>query len=134
MVERALSLTEAADSMGWSRRTLTRALAQHGIATIGTGRRARLEASDLELLKAKERGACNSTRQEPVRGTGPTLSAPLLTDAKLRRYWKRRSAQMLRKRPATSSRVRPLAGVGVGAPPEGPPGPPVAIVVPVVLQ
>src|SRR5260370_9902652 len=103
MRDAVISLSEADDYMGWSRRTLTRALIRHGIQTIGTGRRARLEASDLELLKAKERGACNSTRQEPVRGTGPILSAPLLTDAKLRKYWKRRSSQMLRKRPGTSS-------------------------------
>jgi regulatory Fis family protein len=36
--ERALSLTEAAERLGWSRRTLVRALERHGIQTIGTHR------------------------------------------------------------------------------------------------
>jgi excisionase family DNA binding protein len=53
MSERALALNEAASHMGWSRRTLTRALARHGIPTIGTGRRARLEAADLAFLKKR---------------------------------------------------------------------------------
>jgi excisionase family DNA binding protein len=44
MNEQALSLTEAAAQLGWSRRTLVRALERHGMPTIGTGRRARLEA------------------------------------------------------------------------------------------
>lgn len=51
--ERALSLSEAAQLLGWSRRTLTRALERHGIATIGTGRRARLERKDLTWLQKK---------------------------------------------------------------------------------
>lgn len=53
MIERALSLAEAAEHMGWSRRTLTRALARHGMATIGTGRRARLEPGDLDDEQTK---------------------------------------------------------------------------------
>ena len=53
MPEQALTLSEAASLLGWSRRTLVCSLARHGIPTIGTGRRVRLEASDLEKLKAK---------------------------------------------------------------------------------
>jgi hypothetical protein len=54
-IEPALSLADAAARLGWSRRTLIRALVRHGIQTIGSGRRARLDMADLELLKAKER-------------------------------------------------------------------------------
>ena len=50
-----LSLADAASHLGWSRRTLIRALVRHGIPTIDSGRGAQLEMADLELLKAKER-------------------------------------------------------------------------------
>lgn len=105
MSERALTLTEAADRMGWSRRTLTRALERHGMSPIGTGRRARLEPLDLEMLKAKERDACatNSTPQEPARATGLGSPVGLSTDASLKRYWKRRLGQQQRKKPSSSS-------------------------------
>jgi len=53
LTEQALSLTAAAAHLGWSPRTLIRALVRHGIPTIWSGRRARLEMADLELLKAK---------------------------------------------------------------------------------
>jgi excisionase family DNA binding protein len=53
LTEQALSLTAAAAHLGWSRRTLIRALVRHGIPAICSGRRARLEMADLELLKAK---------------------------------------------------------------------------------
>lgn len=47
----ALTLNEVAERLGWSRRTLTRALKRHGIATIGTGR---LELSpELVVMLAK---------------------------------------------------------------------------------
>jgi excisionase family DNA binding protein len=52
----ALLLADAAAYLGWSRRTLIRALVRHGIPTTGSGRRARLLRADLELLKAKEPG------------------------------------------------------------------------------
>jgi hypothetical protein len=100
-----LTLGLAAEQMGWSRRTLTRALERHGMATIGTGRRARLEAADIEILKTKEREACsiNSTPQEPAKATGSGLPVGLSTDDSLRRYWKRRLGQQQRKRPSGSS-------------------------------
>jgi hypothetical protein len=56
ITEQALSLADAASHLGWSRRTLIRALVRHGIPTIDSGRGAQLEMADLELLKAKERG------------------------------------------------------------------------------
>jgi hypothetical protein len=55
ITEQALSLADAASHLGWSRRTLIRALVRHGIPTIDSGRGAQLEMADLELLKAKER-------------------------------------------------------------------------------
>ena len=94
--EPALSLADAAAYLGWSRRTLIRALVRHGIPTIGSGRRARLEAADLELLKAKERATSGISfkPQEPVRGTGPTLFSGAAMDASMRSYWRRRVAQL----------------------------------------
>ena len=62
MPEQVLTLSDAASLLGWSRRTLVRSLAKHGIPTIGTGRRARLDASDLEKLKAKEREGAREAR------------------------------------------------------------------------
>jgi hypothetical protein len=53
--EPALSLADAAAHLGWSRRTLIRALVRHGIPMIGSGGGPRLEMADLELLKAMER-------------------------------------------------------------------------------
>jgi hypothetical protein len=44
---------------------LTRALVRHGIPTIGTGRRARLDSTDLETLKAKERAKSASVSPDP---------------------------------------------------------------------
>jgi hypothetical protein len=55
VTERALSLADAASHLGWSRRTLIRALVRHEIPTISSGGEARLKMADLELLKAKER-------------------------------------------------------------------------------
>jgi hypothetical protein len=101
ITENALSLADAAAHLGWSRRTLIRALVRYGIPTIGSGRRARLEMADLELLKAKERGisGINSRPQEPARGTGPVLPAGIGTDARERAYWRRRVGQLNRKIP-----------------------------------
>jgi excisionase family DNA binding protein len=62
-----MSLSEAAATLGWSRRTLVRALIRHGIPTIGTGRRARLELRDLETLKVKERSKSVGLPQEEPR-------------------------------------------------------------------
>ena len=107
----ALSLNEAADEMGWSRRTLTRALKRHGIATIGTGRRARLDQSDLEALKAKERGECSYTHQAPEKATNAGLFVGTTTDSNMRSHLRRLLAQKQRK-PRNSifsnSRVVPL--------------------------
>ena len=55
ITEKALSLADAAAHLGWSRRTLIRALVRHGITMIGSGEGPRLEMADLELLKAMER-------------------------------------------------------------------------------
>ena len=55
ITEKALSLADAAAHLGWSRRTLIRALVRHGITMIGSGGGPRLEMADLELLKAMER-------------------------------------------------------------------------------
>jgi hypothetical protein len=98
--EPALSLADAAAHLGWSRRTLIRALVRHGIPTIGSGRRARLEMTDLELLKAKERGisGISSAPLEPARETGSMLSVGMATDANLRKYWRRRRGQLNRKK------------------------------------
>jgi hypothetical protein len=100
LTDQALSLADAAAHLGWSRRTLIRALVRHGIPTIGSGRRARLEMADLELLKAKERGisGISSTPQAPARGTGPMLPAGIGTDARERAYWRRRLGQLNRKK------------------------------------
>jgi excisionase family DNA binding protein len=100
VTDRALSLTEAAERLGWERRTLVRALKRHGIATIGTGRRARLETSDIDLLKAKERS--KSARapsivplQEPERVFRATGTPHM--DAETRSYWRRRLGQINRR-------------------------------------
>ena len=61
MTDRALSLSEAADRLGWSRRTLTRKLKEQSIATFGRGRLERIEPADLEILKAKERQCREAT-------------------------------------------------------------------------
>lgn len=49
-----LSLTDAARQMGWSRKSLVRKLAQHGVDTYGSGRLERITAANLERLKVKE--------------------------------------------------------------------------------
>ena len=69
-----LTLGQAADHLQWSVKTLKRRLLVHRIATIGTGRAARLEKSDLELLKAKEREV--SRRQHPPIETPPPQAMP----------------------------------------------------------
>lgn len=111
MSDRALSLNEAAVLLGWSRRTLVRSLARHGIPTIGTGRRARLELRDLETLKAKERAkgvpALTEQTMSDARSKGEakrmaaTLTLPVsaATDARVRSHWKRRLAQINRRSP-----------------------------------
>ena len=109
--QRVLTLSEAADCMGWSRRTLTRALERHGIPTIGIGRRARLELADLENLKAKERAACSSIRPEPAKATAAGSLAFTSMDSKERGYLRRRLGQLRRKKPSRSgadTKVVPL--------------------------
>jgi hypothetical protein len=101
--EPALYLADAAAHLGWSRRTLIRALVRHGIPTIGSGRRARLETADLELLKAKERATSgiSSMPQQSARGTGPTLPTTAAMDARERAYWRRLGQLNLKKREPT---------------------------------
>lgn len=99
MPEKAMSLEEAAASLGWSRRTLKSLLIKHGIPTIGTGRRARLEAKDLELLKNKEREVAKASApyshaesiEEARRGATASV------DARMRSYWRRRLGQLNRR-------------------------------------
>ncbi|MBS0219185.1 MAG: helix-turn-helix domain-containing protein [Proteobacteria bacterium] len=71
----ALSLSEAAKELGWSRRSLVRKLEEHRIPTFGSGRLERIEVSDLELLKAKER----KCRDECPTGSSSQESAPSST-------------------------------------------------------
>jgi len=101
--EQVLTLSEAASQMGWSRRTLVRSLARHGIPTIGTGRRARLELKDLEMLKAKERSGVSLTPpEEPrsglqsMRATWPVGPAMDTLD---KNYWRRVMGQRNRRSP-----------------------------------
>ena len=97
---KALSLADAAAHLGWSRRTLIRALVRYGIPTIGSGRRARLEMADLELLKAKERGlsGISSAPQEPARTVGVGLPVGARIDERERAYWRRRLGHLNRKK------------------------------------
>jgi hypothetical protein len=101
--EQAFSLADAAAHLGWSRRTLIRALVRHGLLTIGTGRRARLEPKDLETLKAKERTRSAARmsvepRIEPRRVIEP-LRYGVGMDALDRSHWKRRLGQLNRRSP-----------------------------------
>jgi excisionase family DNA binding protein len=50
-----LTLAQAAERLQWSVRTLQRKLAEHGIATVGRRRLARLTEEDLERLIQAER-------------------------------------------------------------------------------
>ena len=103
MPEPALSLADAAAHLGWSRRTLIRALVRHRVATIGTGRRARLESKDPETLKAKER-----TRSVALMSVEPrieprrvieTMPVGLAMNALDGSNWKRRLGQINRRSP-----------------------------------
>jgi hypothetical protein len=91
-------LTDAAAVLGWSRRTLIRALVRHGIPTIGSGRRARLDTADLETLKAKERTRSNYTPQEPERVI-ESMPVGADIDARMRSYWQHRLGQINRRSP-----------------------------------
>ena len=102
MSDRALTLNEAAVLLGWSRRTLVRSLSRHGIPTIGTGRRARLEASDLEKLKAKEREVAREARgysnEEAI--AQASWRAQFDKDERIRRHMRRRLGQLTRRKKA----------------------------------
>jgi hypothetical protein len=50
-----LTLAQAGEQMQWAGRTVRRRLAVHGIATIGTGKRARITLEDLHRLIEAER-------------------------------------------------------------------------------
>jgi excisionase family DNA binding protein len=113
MDARFLTLKEVAAQLGWTRSTLTRALQRHEIPTIGIGRRARIEAGELEILIAKERELCRTSysRQAPAKATGPGSSGFTSTDSDMRSYWRRRLGQQQRKKSTGSSsrsKVLPL--------------------------
>jgi excisionase family DNA binding protein len=101
--EPALSLSDAAAYLGWSRRTLTRALERHGIPTIGTGRRARLEPKDLETLKAKERTRSAARMSVEPRIESRRMIEPMPVggnmEARERSYWRRYLGQINRRSP-----------------------------------
>src|SRR5215831_9009066 len=101
--ERALTLTEAAERLGWSRRTLVRALERHGMPTIGTGRRARLDLVDLETLKTKERAKSASMIPEEPRAEArrmiEAMPVGVNMDERMRSHWKRRLGQLNRRSP-----------------------------------
>jgi hypothetical protein len=71
VTEQSLSLADAAAHLGWSRRTLIRALVRHGIPMIGSGGGPRLEMADLELLKAKERGISGISSEDGHHSVAP---------------------------------------------------------------
>lgn len=103
MPEPALSLADAAKYLGWSRRTLIRALVRHGIPTIGSGRRARLEPKDLETLKARERSR-SAARMSVAPTIEPrrvieTMPIGVDMDAGIRNHLRRRLAQINRRSP-----------------------------------
>ena len=110
ITEKALSLADAAAHLGWSRRTLIRALVRHGIPTIGSGRRARLEMADRQiptLAHQRPPHRCASVRglsgissapQEPARTVGLRLPAGARIDERARVYWRRRLGQLNRKK------------------------------------
>jgi len=97
--EQALSLADAAAFLGWSRRTLTRALERHGIPTIGTGRRARLEPKDLETLKAKERTRSAARMSVEPRRVIESMPVGGNMDANMRGHLRRRLGQLNRRSP-----------------------------------
>ncbi len=61
-----LTLAQAAERLQWSVKTIRRRLAHHGIATIGSGRRARITEADFDRLIEAER--------QPPRN--PTITFP----------------------------------------------------------
>jgi len=100
---RLFTLDQVAEQFQWSRRTVIRLLRQHGIATIGTGRRARLAAEDIEALKAKERGAA-ARRLPPPEPPKEESLARINTsamDQRMKQYWRWRLGQIHRRKPGT---------------------------------
>ena len=95
------TLDEVAEQFQWSRRTLVRLLRQHGIPTIGTGRRARLAAEDVEILKAKEREATKKDMPppEPPKETSLARINSSSMDERMKKYWRRRLGQIHRRKP-----------------------------------
>jgi hypothetical protein len=75
-------------------------LERHGIPTIGTGRRARLETKDLETLKAKERSRSAARMSvEPRIEPRVIETMPIDADARMRSYWRHRLGQINRRSP-----------------------------------
>ena len=92
MAAALLPLADIATRMGWSRQTLRRRLVAHRIATIGTGKRARLTEADVQLLIARERALgepCLAASTHPARaddtGPGAARSAAANTNSVSRR-------------------------------------------------
>ena len=75
--------------MQWSARTVQRRLAAHGIATIGTGRRARITQEDLVRLIEAE-------RQEGARYSG--ITAAPLGESRSVHHLGRQAGRRIRKR------------------------------------
>jgi hypothetical protein len=78
-----------------------RALERHGIPTIGTGRRARLEPADLETLKAKERAvsAARLPPPEPPKDVALARINSSSMDAREKQFWRRHIGQLHRRKP-----------------------------------
>jgi hypothetical protein len=73
----AFTLVEVATAMQWEVKTLKKMLQRAGIATIGTGRAARLDLADVEALKAKAR-----TWDPNFTPPSPTMTIPVSTSSR----------------------------------------------------
>lgn len=112
MSERTLSLNDAAIHMGWSRRTLTRALDRHGIATIGTGKKlvgkdAVAECDklikDLEKLHADLKALEEESRTMPSPAQQELALEPLVMPSRQGDVQAASTATQARQQPAAQS-------------------------------
>jgi RNA 3'-terminal phosphate cyclase len=96
------TLDEAASKFGWSRQTLTRALARHGIAPVGKGRIARL--TEIDVLKLLEAERCHTNYSHPASAASTGASVEQSVMRELRKQRARRIEKELRNgRTSTSS-------------------------------
>jgi hypothetical protein len=109
-----LPLAQAAERLQWSVRTLRRKLVEHGIGTIGSRRLARLAEQDLERLIEAERqpAAAAAPRHRSGPGSIRAINRELrlqsevqhvgapnpASKARMQSYWRRRNAQLNRKK------------------------------------